>query len=200
MSRMNANILSHKILSLRVRLIIKAIHAVLKSMNTKGSFVFWPQKMSFQNVNHFTYHVSHLLKICQWLPRVQSPYHDPRNPLGISAIFPTPFSSTLPSASFLSGTGLHYFCQTYSISEPWPCCSLCTGPTSWRNHRLHSDLFGSGHSSGATPCHPNGNHLWFPLPCVCKSLGCVRLFATPWTVAWQAPLSIGFSRQEYRSR
>ena len=32
-----------------------------------------------------------------------------------------------------------------------------------------------------------------------KSLSCVRLFATPWTVARQAPLSMGFSRQEYWS-
>ena len=36
--------------------------------------------------------------------------------------------------------------------------------------------------------------------CVCV---CVRshvpLFATPWTVACQAPLSMGFSRQEYRN-
>ena len=30
-----------------------------------------------------------------------------------------------------------------------------------------------------------------------QSLSCVRLFATPWTVAHQAPLSMGFSRQEY---
>ena len=36
--------------------------------------------------------------------------------------------------------------------------------------------------------------------CVCaKSLSRVRLFATPWTVAHQAPLSMGFSRQEYWS-
>ena len=28
-----------------------------------------------------------------------------------------------------------------------------------------------------------------------KSLSRVRLFATPWTVAYQAPLFIGFSRQ-----
>ena len=28
-----------------------------------------------------------------------------------------------------------------------------------------------------------------------KSLSCVRPFATPWTVAYQAPLSMGFSRQ-----
>ena len=32
-----------------------------------------------------------------------------------------------------------------------------------------------------------------------KSLGRVRLFATPWTVAHKAPLSMGFSRQEYWS-
>ena len=32
-----------------------------------------------------------------------------------------------------------------------------------------------------------------------KSLNRVRLFATPWTVARQAPLSMGFSRQEYWS-
>ena len=30
-----------------------------------------------------------------------------------------------------------------------------------------------------------------------KSLSRVRLFATQWTVAHQAPLSMGFSRQEY---
>ena len=32
-----------------------------------------------------------------------------------------------------------------------------------------------------------------------KSLSCVRLFATPGTVACQAPLSMGYSRQEYWS-
>ena len=32
-----------------------------------------------------------------------------------------------------------------------------------------------------------------------KSLSRVRLFATPWTVAYQARLSMGFSRQEYWS-
>ena len=32
-----------------------------------------------------------------------------------------------------------------------------------------------------------------------KSLSRVRLFSTPWTVAYQAPLSLGFSRQEYWS-
>ena len=32
-----------------------------------------------------------------------------------------------------------------------------------------------------------------------KSLSRVRLFATPWTAAYQAPPSMGFSRQEYWS-
>ena len=36
--------------------------------------------------------------------------------------------------------------------------------------------------------------------CECaQSLSCIRLFATPWTVALQTPLSVGFSRQEYWS-
>ena len=33
-----------------------------------------------------------------------------------------------------------------------------------------------------------------------KSLSCVWLFVSPWTVAHQAPLSVGFSRQEHWSR
>ena len=32
-----------------------------------------------------------------------------------------------------------------------------------------------------------------------KSLSRVSLFATPWTVAYQGPLFMGFSRQEYWS-
>ena len=33
--------------------------------------------------------------------------------------------------------------------------------------------------------------------CVCYSLSHAGLFATPWTVTYQAPLSMGFPRQEY---
>ena len=32
-----------------------------------------------------------------------------------------------------------------------------------------------------------------------KSLSCAQLFATTWTVAHQAPLSMGFPKQEYWS-
>ena len=61
---------------------------------------------------------------------------------------------------------------------------------------------------------PPGSHLWDSpgkntrVGCHCllqcmevkgKSLSCVRLFTTPRTAAHQAPLSMGFSRQEYWS-
>ena len=44
--------------------------------------------------------------------------------------------------------------------------------------------------------------LFFQINCFTskgKSLSRVQLFATPWTSAYQAPLSMGFSRQEYWS-
>ena len=37
----------------------------------------------------------------------------------------------------------------------------------------------------------------FHVMCVCVDLCQVQLFATLWTVAHQAPLSMGFSRQEH---
>ena len=40
---------------------------------------------------------------------------------------------------------------------------------------------------------------YFTSMCEVKSLGGVRLFATPWTVAYQAPPSMGLSRQDYWS-
>ena len=40
----------------------------------------------------------------------------------------------------------------------------------------------------------------FPLCiCVLSRFSCVQFFVTPWTVAHQAPFSMGFSRQEYGS-
>ena len=57
----------------------------------------------------------------------------------------------------------------------------------------------------------DGNSVSFQLECIFKSvhvcmcvcmlshLSRVQLFVTPWTVAFQAPLSMGFSRQEYWS-
>ena len=58
---------------------------------------------------------------------------------------------------------------------------LCSSP----NHPVpqHVTLFGDGGGGGFACIHA-------------KSLSHVQLFATPWTVAHQAPLSMGFSRQE----
>ena len=46
---------------------------------------------------------------------------------------------------------------------------------------------------GSLPLAPPGKPLY--LLCA-QPLSCVRLFVIPWTVARQAPLSMGFSRQE----
>ena len=42
-------------------------------------------------------------------------------------------------------------------------------------------------------------HIFINMKVKVKSLSRVQLFATPWTVAYQASPSMGFSRQEYRS-
>ena len=48
--------------------------------------------------------------------------------------------------------------------------------------------------------HPGQNHSIPKLVlCVLSHFSCVQLFVTPWTVASQAPLSMGFSGQEYWS-
>ena len=44
------------------------------------------------------------------------------------------------------------------------------------------------------------NRIWLPGVCMrAQSLGYVQLFVTPWTITLQAPLSLGFPRQEYWS-
>ena len=50
-----------------------------------------------------------------------------------------------------------------------------------------------------TSFYPRQGEPTSSLICEMKSLSRVQLFATPWTVAYQAPLSMGFSRHEYWS-
>ena len=77
--------------------------------------------------------------------------------------------------------------------------SFWVGKISWKRKQQPTPVLlpekSHGHRS-LEGCSPWG----------CKELGtterlnlltCVRLFATPWTVAHQAPLSMKFSRQEY---
>ena len=54
---------------------------------------------------------------------------------------------------------------------------------------------------GSNPGLPHCRQMLYRLShqCVCKLISRVQLSATPWTAANQAPLSTGFSRQEYWS-
>ena len=61
---------------------------------------------------------------------------------------------------------------------------------SFKLHSFMCDL-----SIGALPNH----HLMIYLLSALCVLNHVQIFVTPWTVARQAPLSMGFSRQEYWS-
>ena len=60
--------------------------------------------------------------------------------------------------------------------------------------RVFSELL----TSGSLRTHVKNTNSW-ALNNKVKLLSRVRLFATPWTVAYQASLSMGFSRQEYWS-
>ena len=51
-----------------------------------------------------------------------------------------------------------------------------------------------GDCNNGDPC---SHHIWLGVNVCVELLGNVRLFATPWTVAPRAPLSMGFARLEY---
>ena len=93
---------------------------------------------------------------------------------------------------------------TLDWAYPYPTCCCCCWVTSvvsdsvWPHRLQPTRLPCPWDSPGKTTgvgCH-------FLLQCVkvkVKLLSCVRLLATPWTAAYQAPPSMGFSRQEYWS-
>ena len=81
-----------------------------------------------------------------------------------------------------------YCCQVASV------VSDSMRPHRWQPTRLPHPWDSPGKNTGVG-CH-------FLLQCVkvkVKSLSRVRLVAAPWTAAYQAALSMGFSRQEYWS-
>ena len=65
------------------------------------------------------------------------------------------------------------------------------------SHRLDSGQDYGGSKGLATECQKGS--LFLGRIVKVKSLSCVQLFATPWTVAYHTSLSMGFSRQEYWS-
>ena len=69
--------------------------------------------------------------------------------------------------------------------------------TGWLNNKVLLDSMGNYIQYPAI--NHNGREVkWSEVAQSCPTRP-VRLFATPWTVAYQAPLSMGFSRQEYWS-
>ena len=73
---------------------------------------------------------------------------------------------------------------SHAKGQPSP---RATTPESQRTHRSED------------PAQPKRKHSINRKRKKVKSLSCVRLLVTPWTVAYQAPPSMGFSRQEYWS-
>ena len=85
----------------------------------------------------------------------------------------------LTNCSFLFKTQFRHYLLQKVLLDTSP-------PGSWNSVNVYSVL----------PHHCNNT---FPKDTEVKSLSHVQLFATPWTVAQQAPPSMGFSKQEYWS-
>ena len=79
-----------------------------------------------------------------------------------------------------TGVGCHTLLQGIFLTQGLNPCLLCL---------LHWQV-------GCLPLAPPGKP---HRDLIVKSLSRVWLFATPWTVTYQVPLSMGFSRQEYWS-
>ena len=93
-----------------------------------------------------------------------------------------------------------------SHKTPW---ELLSAFLEW-GYKAHCRWLRTANSPALRKCTRSTPSMWsstFPRPprpqlfkrIECLWLGRVQLFATPWTVAHQAPLSMGFSRQEYWS-
>ena len=112
---------------------------------------------------------------------------------------------------FPDGTsGKQFTCQQRRCKrhgfDPW------VGKIPWRRARQPISVFfffvwripwteetGGIQFMGSHRVRHNWSNLAHTMKVKVKSLSCVRLFATPWTVAYQDPRSMGFSRQEYWS-
>ena len=98
---------------------------------------------------------------------------------------------------------------SFSSSRPWPCHSGQSGlrsvpqPGRYCSHQASALLFHWPRvlppqaSAGWTPSLPSNLHSDFTFPSVLSRFSRVQLFATPQTVAHQAPLSTGFFRREH---
>ena len=125
-----------------------------------------------------------------------------------------PSSQTMPEAQVIA-TPRGQDGASYSDLPPK---SAWGSPSAWRSWRFHtawgSFLYSVTKYLQESMCLAPSRSYYWPSGCrggrrgymtakgrcmPAKLLKCVLLFATPWTVAHQAPLSVGFSRQEYWS-
>ena len=82
------------------------------------------------------------------------------------------------------GSSIHGIFQARVLE--WGAIAFSVEPSDRKSTRLNSS-------------HPPSGLEWVVHVCLCtlSHFSHVRLFATPWTAAHQAPLSMEFSRQEY---
>ena len=117
-------------------------------------------------------------------------------------IFPF-FSHTPQMLHFYSWRELSKFKASVTIPSPssdvaWLLLvnPTSSSPTPLPSSTINSIVWDTDNRSVTSPC---SNSYLPQVKVKVKSLSHVRLFATPWTVGRQAPLSMGFSRQEYWS-
>ena len=151
-------------------------------------------------------------QLSHWIPRNKS-----------HIIFPNRLSSNIPT-HFSFRFVCMCVCMYHETKESYSTYfNLIHGKGTWRQ-RMHTAAAATAKSlqSCLTLCDPiDGSPPGSPVPGIfkartlewvaisfsnagkwkvkVKSLSRVRLFATPWTAACQAPPSLGFSRQEYWS-
>ena len=130
-----------------------------------------------------------LLPLCPAcvVPWASSPFHWA---LGSSGSLPIYLSSS-PSSEHCYHTGMSQpnSCHLGSLAPAAPCPDLPV--VTVISSETNMEPTGPSDQTGISL-------IWSPLRCLkvkVKSLSRIRLFETPWTVVYQAPLSMGFSRQ-----
>ena len=103
-------------------------------------------------------------------------------PLWPHGLWPTRLLWPWDSPGKDTGVGFHFLLEEIF---PTPRSNLC---------HLHDRQTVYPQSHRGSPCVIQAMHV-----CMLSRFSCVQLFVIPWTVVRQAPLSMGFSRQEHWS-
>ena len=129
----------------------------------------------------------------RWQPtRLCCPWDSPGKNTGVGCPF------LLQCMEVKSESEVAQLCPT--LSDPMD-CSLNFRLGRIKFTKTHSISVICRHTQGFLDCKKNLTHVWLSNKVIlyAQSLSGVSLFVIPWTVVWQASLSMGFSRQEYWS-